>query len=35
MAGGFTDKPAPNRTKIVRTHPAGRQDTLVVDLNEV
>ena len=35
MAGGFTDKAAPNRTKIIRTHPDGRQETLVVDLNEV
>jgi len=35
MAGGFTDKAAPNRTKIIRTHPDGRQETLVVGLNEV
>jgi polysaccharide export outer membrane protein len=35
MAGGFTDKAAPNRTKIIRTHPGGRQETLIVDLNEV
>ncbi len=35
MAGGFTDKAAPNRTKIIRTHPDGRQATLLVDLNEV
>ena len=35
MAGGFTDKAAPNRTKIIRTRPDGRQETLVVDLNEV
>jgi polysaccharide biosynthesis/export protein len=35
MAGGFTDKAAPNWTKIIRTHPDGRQQTLVVDLNEV
>jgi polysaccharide export outer membrane protein len=35
MAGGFTDKAAPNRTKIIRTHPDGRQETIVVDLNEV
>ena len=35
MAGGFTDKAAPNRTKIIRTHPNGRQETLLVDLNEV
>ena len=35
LAGGFTDKAAPNRTKIVRTHKDGRQETLVVDLNEV
>jgi protein involved in polysaccharide export with SLBB domain len=35
MAGGFTDKAAPNRTKIIRSHLDGRQETLVVDLNEV
>jgi len=35
MAGGFTDKAAPNRTKIIRTHLDGRQETIVVDLNEV
>jgi polysaccharide export outer membrane protein len=35
VAGGFTDKAAPNRTKIIRTHKDGRQETLVVDLNEV
>jgi len=35
MAGGFTDKAAPNRTRIIRTHRDGRQETLQVDLNEV
>ena len=35
MAGGFTDRAAPNRTKIIRTHADGRQETIVVDLNEV
>jgi polysaccharide export outer membrane protein len=35
LAGGFTEKAAPNRTKIIRTHKDGRQETLVVDLNEV
>ena len=35
MAGGFTDKAAPNRTKVIRTHPDGRQETIVLDLNEV
>jgi polysaccharide export outer membrane protein len=35
MAGGFTDRAAPNRTKIIRTHPDGRQETLQVDLNDV
>jgi polysaccharide export outer membrane protein len=35
LAGGFTDKAAPNRTKIIRTHRDGRQETLVVDLNEI
>ncbi len=35
MAGGFTDRAAPNRTKIIRTHIDGRQETIVIDLNEV
>ena len=35
MAGGFTERAAPNRTKIIRTHKDGRQETLIVDLNEV
>jgi polysaccharide export outer membrane protein len=35
MAGGFTDKAAPNRTKVIRALPDGRQETIVVDLNEV
>ena len=35
MAGGFTERAAPNRTKIIRTHQDGRQETLIVDLNEV
>ena len=35
VAGGFTDKAAPNRTKVIRTHPDGRQETIVVDLNDV
>ena len=35
MAGGFTERAAPNRTKIIRTHIDGRQETIVVDLNEV
>jgi polysaccharide export outer membrane protein len=35
LAGGLTDKAAPNRTRIVRTHKDGRQETLVVDLNEI
>jgi polysaccharide export outer membrane protein len=35
LAGGFTDKAAPNRTKIIRTHRDGRQETIVVDLNDV
>ena len=35
LAGGFTDKAAPNRTKIIRTHRDGRQETLTVDLNEI
>ena len=35
VAGGFTDKAAPNRTRIIRNHKDGRQETIVVDLNEV
>ncbi len=35
LAGGFTQKAAPNRTKIIRTHKDGKQETLVVDLNDV
>lgn len=35
LAGGFTDKAAPNRTRIIRTHKDGRQEALVVDLNEI
>ncbi len=35
MAGGFTDKAAPNRTKVIRTHRDGHQETFQVDLNEV
>lgn len=35
LAGGFTERAAPNRTKIIRTHKDGRQETLIVDLNEV
>jgi protein involved in polysaccharide export with SLBB domain len=35
MAGGFTEKAAPNRTKVIRTHADGRQETIVINLNEV
>lgn len=35
LAGGFTEKAAPNRTRVIRTHPSGRQETLTVDLNDV
>ena len=35
MAGGFTDKAAPGRARIIRTHRDGRQETLQIDLNEV
>ena len=35
LAGGFTERAAPNRTKIIRTHRDGRQETFVVDLNDV
>jgi len=35
MAGGFTERAAPNRTKVIRTLPDGRQETFVIDLNDV
>jgi polysaccharide export outer membrane protein len=35
MAGGFTERAAPNRTKVIRTLPDGRQETFIVDLNDV
>jgi polysaccharide export outer membrane protein len=35
LAGGFTERAAPNRTRVIRTHRDGRQETLQVDLNEV
>jgi polysaccharide export outer membrane protein len=35
MAGGFTEKAAPGRTKIIRTHRDGRQETLQIDLNDI
>ncbi len=34
VAGGFTDKAAPGRTKIIRTTPKGQQ-TIDVDMNEI
>ncbi len=35
LAGGFTDKAAANRTRVIRNHKDGRQESIVVDLNEV
>ena len=35
MAGGFTERAAPNRTKVIRTHIDGRQETIIVDLNDI
>jgi polysaccharide export outer membrane protein len=35
LAGGFTDRAAPNRTRVIRTHKDGRQETLQIDLNDV
>jgi polysaccharide export outer membrane protein len=35
LAGGFTEKAAPNRTRVIRTHPNGRQETLTIDLNDI
>lgn len=34
VAGGFTDKAAPGRTKIIRSTPKG-QETIEVDMNEI
>jgi polysaccharide export outer membrane protein len=34
VAGGFTDKAAPGRTKVIRTTPKG-QETIDVDMNEI
>ena len=35
MAEGFTVRAASNRTKVIRTHVDGRQETILVDLDEV
>ena len=35
VAGGFTDKAAPNRTRIIRTMPTGQQQTIDVDMNDI
>src|SRR5207247_8133109 len=35
MAGGFAEKAAPGRTRVLRTYSDGRQETLLADLNEV
>jgi polysaccharide export outer membrane protein len=34
MAGGFTDKAAPNRTRVIRSTPKGQQ-TIEVDMNDI
>jgi len=34
VAGGFTDKAAPGRTKIIRNTPTGQQ-TIEVDMNDI
>jgi polysaccharide export outer membrane protein len=34
IAGGFTDKAAPGRTRIIRSGPAGQQ-TITVDMNDI
>jgi polysaccharide export outer membrane protein len=34
VAGGFTDKAAPGRTRVIRTTPQGQQ-TIEVDMNEI
>jgi len=34
VAGGFTDKAAPGRTKIIRSTPKG-QETIEVDMNDI
>jgi polysaccharide export outer membrane protein len=35
LAGGFTEKAAPNRTRVIRNHKDGRQEAIVIDLNDV
>lgn len=35
LAGGFTEKAAPNRTRVIRNHKDGRKENIVVDLNDV
>jgi polysaccharide export outer membrane protein len=35
VAGGFTDKAAPGRTKIIRNTPTGGQQTIEVDMNDI
>lgn len=35
LAGGFTEKAAPGRTRVIRNHKGGRQESITVDLNDV
>jgi polysaccharide export outer membrane protein len=35
LAGGFTEKAAPGRVRLIRNHKSGRQESITVDLNEV
>jgi polysaccharide export outer membrane protein len=35
LAGGFTDRAAPNRTRVIRHQKDGRQEAIVIDLNDV
>ena len=35
LAGGFTDRAAPSRIRIIRTREDGKQETLVMDANDI
>jgi polysaccharide export outer membrane protein len=35
LAGGFTDRAAPSRVRIIRTREDGKQETLVMDANDI
>jgi polysaccharide export outer membrane protein len=35
IAGGFTDKASPGRTRVIRTMGSGQQQVIYVDMNDV